>query len=101
MKIGNGVFWAGLALAVGFCLGPKELARAQDNLRVPPRVDEGLACANFKQNPDGSWTPVRKVTIVGPNGPFTVEPGQIFRIQLEGTTNYNVKIAETLDDICR
>jgi hypothetical protein len=101
MKIKDAVFWASLALAAGLCAGPKDHARAQDRLRAPPRVYEGLNCANFKQNPDGSWTPVRTVVIVGPNGPFTVQPGQVFRIQLEGTTNYNVKIAETLDDICR
>jgi hypothetical protein len=100
MRIRDAALWAALALATGLCPAASHSARAENDLRNRPRVYEGLSCANFRQNPDGSWTPLRRVTIVGPNGPFTVEPGQVFRIQLEGTTNYNVKIAETLDDIC-
>ena len=95
MKVKDVLLLASLALAAG--VGGAQTVEARPPL---PRLP-GLSCDNFKQNPDGSWTPTRIVTIVGPNGPFTVEPGQIFRIQIEGTTNYNVKIAETLDDQCR
>jgi hypothetical protein len=56
----------------------------------------GISCADFRQNADGSWTPVRRTVIVGPRGPFSVEPGQV-----QGTTNYGVKIAEILNDRCR
>ena len=59
-----------------------------------------LLAATAAANSDGSWTPVRKVTLFGPNGPFTVEPDEVFRIQLQGTTNYGVKIAEILRDNC-
>ena len=94
MKIENAVLVASLALMTASCA-------AWSNPGRPPLPRyEGLACENFKRNSDGSWTPVRRVTIVGPNGPFTVEPGQKFRFQIQETTNYNVKIAETLDDNC-
>ena len=55
----------------------------------------------FPPKADGSWTPLRRTVVSGPHGPFTVEPGQIFRIQLQGTTHYGVKVAEILDDRCR
>jgi hypothetical protein len=71
----------------------------------PPQMQTpkatGISCRDFRMNADGSWTPTRKVTILGPNGPFTVEPDEIFRVQLQGTTNYGVKIAEILRDSCR
>ena len=60
-----------------------------------------ISCGDFRQKPDGSWTPLRRTVVSGPHGPFTVEPGQIFRIQLQGTTHYGVKVAEILDDRCR
>ncbi len=60
-----------------------------------------ISCRDFRQKPDGSWTPLRRTVVSGPHGPFTVEPGQIFRIQLQGTTHYGVKVAEILDDRCR
>ena len=60
-----------------------------------------ISCHDFRQKADGSWTPLRRTVVSGPHGPFTVEPGQIFRIQLQGTTHYGVKVAEILDDRCR
>jgi hypothetical protein len=98
MKIGTAAMVASLALVTASCAASTDQGGGK-RLALPRY--EGLTCANFKQNPDGSWTPVKRVTIVGPNGEFKVEPGQKFRIQIEATTNYNVKIAETLDDICR
>ena len=88
MKIEQFALMASLALMTVSC------AAGSNPGRPPLPRYEGLACENFKHNADGSWTPVRRVTIVGPNGPFTVEPGQKFRFQIQETTNYNVKIAE-------
>lgn len=94
MKIGNALLVAGLLLAA-------TAAAAQPGLRHNPSPRQvGISCGDFRQNSDGSWTPVRKVTLLGPNGPFTVEPDEIFRVQLQGTTNYGVKIAEILRDNC-
>jgi hypothetical protein len=97
MKVRNVLLSTSLALAAGIGGAPTVEAQSRPPLPALP----GLTCENFKQNADGSWTPTREVTIVGPNGPFTVGPGEVFRVQLEGTTNYNVKIAKTLDEICR
>ncbi len=60
-----------------------------------------ISCADFRRKQDGSWVVVRPTKIHGPRGPFAVQPGEIFRIQLGGTTNYGVKVAETLDEKCR
>ena len=94
MKIETAALVASLALMTASC------AAWSNPGRGPLPRYAGLTCENFKHNPDGSWTPVRTVKIVGPNGTFTVEPGQKFRFQIQETTNYNVKIAETLDDNC-
>ena len=61
----------------------------------------GVSCADFRRKADGSWTPVRRSVVVGPRGPFAVEPGEVFYIQLQGTTNYGAQIAETLNARCR
>ena len=76
---------------------------AAESATVHPRSQgiRGVSCADFQHNWDGSWTAISKATIFGPRGPFAVEPGEIFRIQLGGTTNYNVPIAEILNDLCR
>ncbi len=94
MKIGNALLIIGLLLAA-------TAAAAQPEPRHNPSPREaGISCRDFRLNSDGSWTPIRKVTLLGPNGPFTVEPDEVFRIQLQGTTNYGVKIAEILRDNC-
>lgn len=94
MKIGNALLIMGLILAA-------TAAAAQPGPRHDPTAREvGISCRDFRLNSDGSWTPIRKVTLLGPNGPFTVEPDEVFRIQLQGTTNYGVKIAEILRDNC-
>jgi hypothetical protein len=94
MKVGNALLIMGLILAA-------TAAGAQPGLRNNPSPGEvGISCRDFRLNSDGSWTPIRKVTLFGPNGPFTVEPDEVFRIQLQGTTNYGVKIAEILRDNC-
>ena len=61
----------------------------------------GISCADFRRKADGAWTPVRRTVVVGPRGPFSVEPGEVFYIQLQGTTNYGAKVAETLNARCR
>jgi hypothetical protein len=58
---------------------------------------QGISCADFRHNPLGSWTPIRKVTIVGPSGPFTVEPDEIFSLD---STVMSVNIAAILDERC-
>jgi hypothetical protein len=94
MKMGNALLVPGLLLAA-------TAAAAQPGLGDNPSPRQvGISCRDFRLNSDGSWTPVRKVTLFGPNGPFTVEPDEVFRIQLQGTTNYGVKIAEILRDNC-
>ena len=94
MKIGNALLIVGLLLAA-------TAAVAQPRLRDNPSPRQvGISCRDFRLNSDGSWTPIRKVTLLDPNGPFTVEPDEVFRIQLQGTTNYGVKIAEILRDNC-
>jgi hypothetical protein len=94
MKIGNALLIIGLMLAA-------TAAAAQSGPGHNPSPREvGISCRDFRLNSDGSWTPIRKVTLLGPNGPFTVEPDEVFRIQLQGTTNYGVKIAEILRDNC-
>ncbi|QGM47095.1 hypothetical protein [Methylocystis heyeri] len=60
-----------------------------------------LSCADFRLRQDGAWVAVHPSVIYGPHGPFAVEAGEIFRIQLGGTTNYGVKVAEILDSRCR
>ena len=60
-----------------------------------------LSCGDFRRKADGSWTPVRRSVVVGPRGAFSVEPGEVFYIQLQGTTNYGAKVAETLNARCR
>jgi len=94
MKMGNAFLVAGLLLAATGAAARPGLG----NNPSPRQV--GISCRDFRLNSDGSWTPVRKVTLLGPNGPFTVEPDEVFRIQLQGTTNYGVKIAEILRDNC-
>jgi len=57
----------------------------------------GISCADFRHNFLGSWTPIRKVTIVGPSGPFTVEPDEVFSLD---STVMSVNIAAILDERC-
>jgi hypothetical protein len=40
------------------------------------------------------------VTLVAPQGPFTVEPGETFGIETGGNL-FNLKIAQILNDRCR
>lgn len=56
-----------------------------------------VSCADFRHNFLGSWTPIRKVTIVGPSGPFTVEPDEAFSLD---STFMSVNIAAILDERC-
>lgn len=94
MKTVNVLLVAGLVLAAS-------AAAAQPGFRPNPSPRQvGISCRDFRLNSNGSWSPLRRVTLFGPNGPFTVEPDEVFRIQLQGTTNYGVKIAEILRDNC-
>ncbi len=72
------------------------LARPQPYY-FPELQARGVSCADFRHNPLGSWTPVKKVTIVGPSGPFTVEPDEVFSLD---STVMSVNIAAILDERC-
>ena len=68
----------------------------------PPSSQTGIHCEDFKQLPNGAWTPVRKVTITGPRGPFTVEPGIEFGLGPSGHASmYDLKVGRVLNDQCR
>jgi hypothetical protein len=94
MKIGYAVLAASLILSA-------LPGAAQDASTHPPAAQaSGISCADFRQKSNGSWTPIRKVTLVAPQGPFTVEPGETFGIETGGNL-FNLKIARILNDRCR
>jgi hypothetical protein len=64
---------------------------------VPELQARGVSRADFRHNFLGSWTPIRKVTIVGPSGPFTVVPDEVFSLD---STVMSVNIAAILDERC-
>ncbi len=66
----------------------------------PPPSQTGIHCEDFRQKSNGSWTPIRKVILVGPQGPFAVEPEESFGIETGGNL-FNLKIAQILNDQCR
>jgi hypothetical protein len=66
----------------------------------PPPGKTGIHCEDFRQLSNGAWTPVRKVTLIAPQGPFTVEPGETFGIETGGHL-FNLRIARILNDQCR
>jgi hypothetical protein len=63
----------------------------------PELQARGVSCADFRHNSWGSWSPVRKATIVGPSGPFTVEPHEAFSLD---ATFMSVNLAAILDERC-
>ncbi|QGM47093.1 hypothetical protein [Methylocystis heyeri] len=66
----------------------------------PPPEQTGIHCQDFRQLSNGAWTPVRRVTLTAPQGPFTVEPGESFGIETGGHL-FNLRIARILNDQCR
>jgi hypothetical protein len=94
MKIGYAVLMASLILSA--------VPGAAQTASTHPSADQasGISCADFRQLSNGSWTPVRTVTLVAPQGPFTVGPSDTFGIEVGGTL-YNLKIAKILNDRCR
>jgi len=94
MKIGYVVLTASLVLSAA-------PAAAETAFAHPSAADaSGISCADFRQLSNGAWTPIRKVTLVAPQGPFTVEPGETFGIETGGNL-FNLKIAQILNDRCR
>ncbi len=78
MKIGYAVLAASLILSAVPGAGqttPTQSSAARTS---------GISCADFRQKSNGSWTPIRTVTLVAPQGPFTVEPGETFGIETGG-----------------
>jgi hypothetical protein len=94
MKIGYVVLTASLVLSA--LPGAAQTASAQPSAAQA----SGISCADFRQQSNGSWTPVRTVTLVAPQGPFTVGPSDTFGIEVGGTL-YNLKVAQILNDRCR
>jgi hypothetical protein len=94
MKIGYAVLAASLILSA--------VPGAAQTAYTHPRGDQtsGISCADFRQNSNGSWTPIRAVTLVAPQGPFTVGPSETFGIETGGNL-FNLKIARILNDRCR
>jgi hypothetical protein len=66
----------------------------------PPPEQTGIHCRDFRQLSNGAWTPIRRVTLLAPQGPFTVEPGESFGIETGGHL-FNLRIARILNDQCR
>ena len=94
MKIGYAVLAASLILST--FSGAGQTASAQPGAAEAA----GINCADFRQNSNGSWTPVRTVTLIAPQGPFTVSPSEQFGIETGGNL-FNLKIAQLLNDHCR
>jgi len=56
-------------------------------------------CADFQRNPDGSWSPVRQMTILNDNGGrVSMVPGVTFK---EGTKFVGVDYGAILNRQCR
>ena len=94
MKIGYAVLMASLILTA--------VPNGVQTASAQPGAWEasGISCADFRHKSNGSWTPVRTVTLVGPQGPFKVDPSEQFGIETGGTL-FNLKIAKILNDRCR
>jgi hypothetical protein len=60
------------ALGALFLLAPLSIAGS-----ALARPDE-LTCADFQHNPDGSWSPLKAMTITAPNGQIQAGPGVSF-----------------------
>ena len=87
-----------LLISPAMLVSPALPSRAQPAAYIFPELRaQGVFCADFRKNPLGSWTPLRKVTIIGPSGPFTVEPDEIFSLD---STVMSVNIAAILDERC-
>ncbi len=91
MKIGVALLTA-LALAPA----PAGLARTEP-FQFPELRARGLSCGDFHHNRLGSWTPTRRVTVLGPSGRFTVQPHEEFSLD---STFMSVNIAAILDERC-
>jgi len=94
MKIGYAVLMASLILTA--------VPNGVQTASAQPGAWEasGISCADFRQFANGAWTPVRPVTLVAPQGPFTVGPSEQFGIETGGNL-FNLKIAQLLNDHCR
>jgi len=63
-----------------------------------PQQQQTIPCNAFQKNPDGSWSPTRQVTISGPNGQGTMNPGVSFR---PGVAFMGIDMATALEQQCR
>lgn len=44
-----------------------------------PSLGPQVPCSAFRQNADGSWSPLQQITMRGPNGEMQIGPGVAFR----------------------
>jgi hypothetical protein len=95
MKIGCTLLTAALTLSA-----LPAVAQPPSNSFTPE--PHGIKCEDFRQNTNGSWTPVRKVTLSCPSGLFSVEPDEMFGIGPGNDASFcSLKIARVLNDRCR
>jgi hypothetical protein len=69
------------------------LADAQLSVPGPP-PSSGLSCGDFDRNPDGSWSPVREVTVNG----VTLGTGAPIN---QGMSFGGIDLAATLNERCQ
>jgi hypothetical protein len=85
----------------------KHLMRAIVALAVlvmPPSIagsafaQEDFTCEDFQHNDDGSWTPLKDMTIAAPNGQIELGPGVSFTV---GLPILGLDLAAALNEKCK
>ena len=60
-------------------------------------AQQAISCPDFRHNEDGSWTPLKNITISGPNRSAEFGPGMSLRA---GVVVNGVDLGELLDVMC-
>jgi len=63
-----------------------------------PALAQDLSCQDFQHNEDGSWSPLKPLSVGGPNGPVKISPAVRFRA---GVLFFGVDLGSILDKQCR
>ena len=61
-------------------------------------AQEDFTCGDFQHNEDGSWTPLKDMTIAAPNGQIEIGPGVSLTV---GFPILGLDLAATLDETCK
>jgi hypothetical protein len=61
------------------------------------RAQEAITCSGFERHEDGSWSPLKTITIRGPNREARFEPGMRLRA---GEVTQGVDLGGLLDVMC-